>query len=87
MLLPFAALMVRETLPPMIRSINLGEVSANYGGLLVWPYKFFVVVGFAMLFVQGLSELIKRIAIMRGLIPDPYARQSSHAPLQAEEAV
>jgi TRAP-type mannitol/chloroaromatic compound transport system permease small subunit len=84
-LLPFCALMVRETWAPMMRSFALGEVSANYGGLLVWPYKFFVAAGFAMLFVQGLSELIKRIAVMRRLIPDPHAQQSGHAPAPAEE--
>jgi TRAP-type mannitol/chloroaromatic compound transport system permease small subunit len=47
-----------------------------------WPSKALIMVAFAMLLVQGLSELIKRIAIMRELIPDPHAAQV-HA-LEAE---
>jgi TRAP-type mannitol/chloroaromatic compound transport system permease small subunit len=85
MLLPFSLLMVRETWPAVVRSFNLREMSANFGGLIVWPYKAFVLVGFALLFIQGISELIKRIAIMRGIIPDPFAHQAGHAPLQVEE--
>jgi TRAP-type mannitol/chloroaromatic compound transport system permease small subunit len=47
----------------------------------VWPAKLLVPLGFAMLLAQGVSELIKRIAIMRGLIDDPAPRSSSaHAP-------
>jgi TRAP-type mannitol/chloroaromatic compound transport system permease small subunit len=79
MLIPFSLLMVRETWSSMMRSFNIREMSANFGGLIVWPYKAFVVVGFAMLFVQAISELIKRIAIMRGALPDPSV-QPHHAP-------
>jgi TRAP-type mannitol/chloroaromatic compound transport system permease small subunit len=39
-------------------------------------------IGFTMLLFQGLSELVKRIAVMRGLIPDPY--ESKHKPLESE---
>ena len=42
-----------------------------------------ILIGFTLLFLQGISELIKRIAVMRGLIPDPYERRS-HTALEAE---
>jgi TRAP-type mannitol/chloroaromatic compound transport system permease small subunit len=79
MLIPFSLLMVNETWATLVRSFQLGEMSASYGGLIVWPYKAFVLVGFAMLFVQALSELIKRVAVMRGIIPDPHGEQPAHA--------
>jgi TRAP-type mannitol/chloroaromatic compound transport system permease small subunit len=85
MLIPFSLLMIRETWGPITRSFNLGEMSANFGGLIVWPYKAFVLIGFILLFIQAVSELSKRIAIMRGVIPDPHAQTSSHAPPQVEE--
>ena len=50
------------------------EMSSNAGGLIRWPAKLLIPVGFALLIVQGLSELIKRIAFLQGLIPDPTAK-------------
>ena len=47
------------------------EVSTNAGGLIIWPARLMLPIGFAFLILQGLSELIKRIAFLRGLIPDP----------------
>ena len=44
-------------------------------------------VAFAMLFIQGLSELVKRIAVMRDLIPDPHASQKSSLEVEAEEII
>jgi TRAP-type mannitol/chloroaromatic compound transport system permease small subunit len=82
MLLPFCLLMVWETWPNMMMSYDIGENSANYGGLIVWPAKAFIVAGFALLFVQGISELIKRIAIMAGIIPE--TNEAHHTPLPVE---
>ena len=53
------------------------------GQLSQWPAKVLIPLGFALLFAQAISELIKRIAVMRGLIPDPHATQV-HAALEAE---
>jgi TRAP-type mannitol/chloroaromatic compound transport system permease small subunit len=53
---------------------SLGEQSNNAGGLPQWPAKSLVFIGFLLLFVQCISELIKRIAVMRGLIPDAHER-------------
>jgi len=69
-LLPLSLLMVVTGLPFFIRSYQINEQSMNAGGLPQWPAKSLVFLGFLLLFLQGISELIKRIAIMRGLIAD-----------------
>ena len=54
------------------------EQSLNAGGLPQWPAKFLIPLGFFLLFLQGISEIIKRIAVMRGLIPDPHGDEPVH---------
>ena len=55
-------------------------MSANAGGMILWPARLVILLGFILLFFQGLSELIKRIAMMRGLIADPHALEGGHHP-------
>jgi len=81
-LLPLTVVMMVTGGPFFMRSFAINEQSSNAGGLPQWPAKSLIVIGFALLFVQGISELIKRIAVMRGLIPDPHTSQV-HA-LEAE---
>jgi TRAP-type mannitol/chloroaromatic compound transport system permease small subunit len=81
-LIPLCIVMIVTGGPFFLRSWEINEQSGNAGGLPQWPAKSLVVIGFAFLLVQGISELIKRIAVMRGLIPDPHASQV-HA-LEAE---
>jgi TRAP-type mannitol/chloroaromatic compound transport system permease small subunit len=69
-LLPLCLLMIVTGLPFFLRSYEINEQSMNAGGLPQWPAKSLVLLGFSALFLQGISELVKRIAIMRGLIPD-----------------
>ena len=69
-LLPLCALLIVTGLPFFLRSYNINEQSMNAGGLPQWPAKSLVLLGFSVLFIQGLSELVKRVAITRGLIPD-----------------
>src|SRR5690606_11617799 len=69
-LFPFVALLLWLCIPYFINSYNSGEVSSNAGGLLIWPAKGLILLGFASLFFQWMSELIKRIAIMRGRLAD-----------------
>jgi TRAP-type mannitol/chloroaromatic compound transport system permease small subunit len=71
-LLPLTIVMVITSVPFFIRSLGINEQSMNYGGLPQWPAKALIMIGFALLFAQGVSELIKRIAVMRGLIDDPH---------------
>jgi TRAP-type mannitol/chloroaromatic compound transport system permease small subunit len=65
-LLPVAAMIVYTSWIFFATSLAQNEHSPNAGGLLQWPIKALIPIAFALLFVQGLSELIKRVAIMRG---------------------
>ena len=69
-LMPFTLIMIIDSWPFFTRSFNINEQSLNAGGLPQWPAKGLVVIGFFLLAVQGISEIIKRIAIMTGKIPD-----------------
>jgi TRAP-type mannitol/chloroaromatic compound transport system permease small subunit len=83
-LLPLTIVMIITSAPFFVRSFQLNEQSVNAGGLPQWPAKSLVLIGFFLLFLQGLSELIKRFAIMRGFIPDPHATAVSTAEAEAE---
>ena len=74
--------MVVTGIPFFLRSWEVNEQSGNAGGLPQWPAKSLVMIGFALLLLQGLSELIKRIAIVRGLIPDPFVHRPN--PIETE---
>jgi TRAP-type mannitol/chloroaromatic compound transport system permease small subunit len=67
-LLPFMLVMVWLSWPIAWRSIRTGEGSTNAGGLPLWPLRMLLPLGFGLLGLQGLSELIKRIAAIRGAI-------------------
>ncbi|MGE0284994.1 MAG: TRAP transporter small permease subunit [Bradyrhizobium sp.] len=86
-LLPLCVVMIVTGGPFFMRSFELNEQSGNAGGLPQWPAKALVVIGFALLLVQGISELIKRIAVMRGLIPDPHASQMHTLEAEVEHLV
>jgi TRAP-type mannitol/chloroaromatic compound transport system permease small subunit len=81
-LAPLAIIMVVTGVPFFMRSFEINEQSGNAGGLPQWPSKALIMIAFAMLLIQAFSELIKRVAIMRGMIPDPHETQV-HA-LEAE---
>ena len=81
-LLPFCLLMLWLLTPYTIHAIQSGEVSANAGGLILWPSKAVIFAGFILLTLQCISEIIKRVAIMRGLIDDPNPHLSTHMPLE-----
>lgn len=69
-LLPTAAVVVWTSWPFFMSSYEQNEQSSNFGGLPQWPAKFLIPLAFTILFVQGISELIKRIAIMTGDLPE-----------------
>jgi TRAP-type mannitol/chloroaromatic compound transport system permease small subunit len=71
-LLPLTVIMMVTGWPFFYNSFRINEQSFSAGGLAQWPAKSLVVIGFTLLFFQGISELIKRIAVMKGDIPDPY---------------
>jgi len=71
-LLPLTIIMIITSYPFVMKSVLLNEQSMNAGGLPQWPAKMLILIGFTLLFFQAISELIKRIAVMMGRIPDPY---------------
>jgi TRAP-type mannitol/chloroaromatic compound transport system permease small subunit len=86
-LIPLCIIMIITSYPFFMRSFLIDEQSFNAGGLPQWPAKALVLIGFVLLLLQGISELIKRIAVMRGLIPDPYVSDGGiHAAAEAEAA-
>lgn len=66
-LLPACAVIGYYSWPFFYESWFRNEISSNAGGLLRWPVKFLIPLGFFLLFMQGLSEIIKRIAVLEGL--------------------
>ena len=72
-LAPLCWLLVFMSWPLFINAWESGEVSGNAGGLIRWPVYLLIPVGMALLLMQAVSELIKRFAFLRGLIPDPLA--------------
>jgi len=70
-LMPMAIAIMWLSWPVFLDAYRSGEVSTNAGGLTVWPGRLMLPIGFFLLILQGVSELIKRIAFLRGVIPDP----------------
>ena len=83
-LMPFVLLMVYYFVPYVSLSFRTGEMSTNAGGLILWPAKLMLLVGFSLLAIQGVSEIIKKIAVMRGDMPDPNPYISAHEAAELE---
>lgn len=77
-LLPFVVLMAWLLWPYTMQAFRSGQISTNAGGLIIWPARAILLAGFVMLVVQALSEIVKKIAVMRGLIDDPHPFVSAH---------
>jgi TRAP-type mannitol/chloroaromatic compound transport system permease small subunit len=86
-MMPMVALFFWLSIPWFWRSYTEHEISGSAGGLTLWPARLLVPIGFALLGLQGLSELVKRIAFVTGKGPDPIKRHDQHAAEQelAEE--
>ena len=69
--LPLVFTVIQLSWPLVVRSYVMNEYSSNAGGLIRWPVFALLPLGFLLLGIQAISELIKRIAFLRGLIPDP----------------
>jgi TRAP-type mannitol/chloroaromatic compound transport system permease small subunit len=67
-LLPFTLFMIFLSTPFFLTSFRSGEVSMNAGGLILWPAKILIPLGFILLTLQAISELIKRIAALNGML-------------------
>jgi TRAP-type mannitol/chloroaromatic compound transport system permease small subunit len=73
-LLPLCGFVIWTSLPSLMSAWTSKEVSASPGGLIRWPLYALVPVGFALLALQSLSELFKRIGFLTGAGPDPHAK-------------
>jgi TRAP-type mannitol/chloroaromatic compound transport system permease small subunit len=70
--IPLAVIMINLGWPLFERAWQTGEMSQNAGGLIRWPVLMLIPAGFAILLAQAVSELIKRIAFLRGVLPEPF---------------
>ena len=88
-LFPLSITILCLSWPIFVNAWVSGEISSNAGGLIRWPARLLVPMGFFLLTLQGVSELIKRIAFLKGLIPDPVEKHASVAPepLRSDEEV
>jgi len=74
-MMPFVLLMIYLSWPVFTRAFFSGEMSENAGGLIRWPVYILAPIGFTLLALQSVSELIKRFAFLKGLIDDPTRRK------------
>lgn len=86
-LLPFALLLAWLSWPFFWEAWQSGERSANAGGLILWPAKLLVPLGFALLAAQGFSEAIKRVAYLLGHAPDPGLSAAKPTELELAETM
>lgn len=79
-LTPMCIVILYYGIPFFLQGFRSGEMSSNAGGLVRWPVYLMMPLGFALLLLQGLSELVKRIAFLKGLIPDPTVKLVAKTP-------
>jgi TRAP-type mannitol/chloroaromatic compound transport system permease small subunit len=79
-LLPFVYYVIKLSMPLVINAYVTQEMSSNAGGLIRWPVFAMLPLGLLLLGIQAVSELIKRIAFLQGLIPDPSKKQGAKTP-------
>lgn len=84
-LFPFCLISIYLSWPLFTNAWDTGEMSSNAGGLIRWPVYLLIPVGFSLLLLQGVSELIKRVAFLRGQGPDVLAHHESDEEKLAQE--
>jgi TRAP-type mannitol/chloroaromatic compound transport system permease small subunit len=86
-LLPATLLILYFSIPFAYESIRNQEVSSNAGGLIIWPAKTLIPVGFFLLTLQGISELIKRVGFLMGLVDASEFEKQVVTPKEEIEAI
>jgi TRAP-type mannitol/chloroaromatic compound transport system permease small subunit len=76
-LIPFVIVIIKLAMPLVTNAYNTHEMSSNAGGLIRWPVFALLPLGLALLGIQAISELIKRVAFLKGLVPDPTRKQQT----------
>lgn len=84
-LLPLCLIVLYDAVPFAIDSLRSGEVSTNAGGLIVWPAKMLIPLGFSLLMLQGLAEIIKRFAFLSGAIDGKEFEKAGHHGVDEED--
>lgn len=86
-LIPLCLILINLSWPFFYNAWKIGEMSSNAGGLIRWPVLVLIPLGFGLLLLQAVSELIKRFAFLRGVIPEPFSVEptKSDEELLAEE--
>lgn len=79
-LMPVCIAILYYGIPFFLQGFRSGEMSSNAGGLIRWPVYLLIPVGFTLLMAQGLSELVKRLAFLQGLIEDPTVKKVEKTP-------
>ena len=79
MLLPTVIIIGWYSWPSLVNSFEIQEYSSDPGGLIRWPVRLLIPVAFALLGLQGVSELIKRVAFLKGLLPASEFEKKGHA--------
>ncbi len=85
-LLPFAVLMTWLLVPYFLQAYRSGEMSSNSGGLMIWPARALMLAGFVLLLLQALSEIVKKIGVIAGLIDDPHPFMTAQQQAELEAA-
>ena len=79
-LMPMAIAIMWMSWPIFLLALKTNEMSSNAGGLILWPARLMVPVGFFLLVMQGISELIKKVGFLQGLCPDPTDKPHTLTP-------
>jgi len=79
MLLPAAIIIAWYSWPSLVNSYDIQEFSSDPGGLIRWPVRLLIPAAFALLALQGISEVIKRVAFLKGLLPAEEFEKKGHA--------
>jgi len=72
-LIPLCLILIHLSWPLFVSTLTSGEMSSNAGGLIRWPVMMLIPLGFGLLLLQAFSELTKRFAYLKGLIPEPFS--------------
>ena len=78
--MPLVYTVIQLSMPLVIRAYQMNEYSSNAGGLIRWPVFAMLPLGFLLLGIQAISELIKRVAFLKGLAPDPTRKAQAKTP-------
>jgi TRAP-type mannitol/chloroaromatic compound transport system permease small subunit len=78
-LIPLCLILIHLSWPLFVSALTSGEMSSNAGGLIRWPVMMLVPLGFGLLLLQAFSELTKRFAYLKGLIPEPFSVEGTQS--------